>query len=163
MAGEAQRGSAYREWTEGLSSRGIAAITAESGQRFDLGDGAMLSIVAVQESGATLRLDYGEATFLFAVGLDAKTATELANSGSITPATVLLAPDHGGKNSISALFLDPAQPQAVVIAVGAGNAEGDPQVETLKLLEGRTVLRTDERGTISFATDGKQLWTETER
>lgn len=163
MAGEARRNSTYREWAEGVSARGVAAIPAVSGQQFELGEGAVLSVVAVRDSGATLRLDYGDASFLFAIGLDAKAATELAVSDLVTPAAVLLAPDHGGKNSISALFLDAAQPQAVVIAVGAGNPEGDPHAETLALLEGRTVLRTDERETISFATDGRQLWAESER
>jgi|CXWL01.1.fsa_nt_gi competence protein ComEC len=110
-----------------------------------------------------LRLEYGKAAFLFVVGLDAKTATEIATLETVAPATVLLAPRHGGVNSISTLFLDAVNPQAVVIAVGAGNPAGDPQAETLALFEGRTVLRTDQRGAIAFATDGEQLWVEAER
>lgn len=159
-AGEAGRSSAYREWADGLSSRGIAPLAAENGQRFDLGSGAILSVIDVRDEGATLRLDYGQAAFLFPIGLDAKAATELAASGLIAPAAVLLAPDHGNANSMSMLFLDAAQPRAIVIAIGAGNS---PKAQTMKLFEGRTVLRTDERGAISFATDGKQLWVEAER
>src|SRR5574337_196912 len=161
-AGQAQRTSAYREWAEGLSSRDIPTMQAQVGQRFDLG-GAVLSILAVSDDGATLRLDYGQAAFLFPISLNAKAATDLALGRQVAPATVVLVPRHGGKDSISARFLDAAQPAAVVIAVGAGNPQGDPQAQTLELLEGRTVLRTDERGTITFATDGKQLWVEAER
>ena len=54
-------------------------------------------------------------------------------------------------------------PRAVVITVGAGNSSGDPQAEVLALFEGRTVLRTDERGTIAFVTNGKQLWVTGEK
>ncbi|MBI3243103.1 MAG: ComEC/Rec2 family competence protein [Chloroflexi bacterium] len=163
MAGEPGRNSAYREWTEGLASRSIPTMQAETGQQFDLGDGVMLKVVEVRDEGALLKLDYGNASFLFAVALDAKTATQIATSEAVAPATVLLAPRHGGVNSISTLFLDAVNPQAVVIAVGAGNSAGDPQAETLALFEGRTVLRTDQRGTIEFVTDGKQLWVEVER
>ena len=163
MAGEAGRNSAYREWTEGLASRSIPTMQAVAGQRFDLGDGALLTVIEAREEGALLRLDYGNASFLFAVALDAKTATQLATSGAVPPATVLLAPRHGGVNSISTLFLDAVNPLAVVIAVGAGNPAGDPQAETLALFEGRTALRTDQHGAIAFATDGEQLWVEAER
>ena len=163
MAGEAGRNSAYREWAEGLASRSIPTIQAEAGQQFDLGDGALLTVIEVREEGALLRLDYGNASFLFAVALDAKTATQIATSVAVAPATVLLAPQHGGVNSISTLFLDAVNPQAVVIAVGAGNPAGDPQAETLALFEGRTVLRTDQHGMIEFTTDGEQLWVEAER
>jgi beta-lactamase superfamily II metal-dependent hydrolase len=72
-------------------------------------------------------------------------------------------PQHGGKESISQSFIDAVQPLGVIIPVGAGNTKGDPQPETLALIEGYTVLRTDERGTIRIATDGVQLWVEAER
>ncbi|HLB49477.1 MAG TPA: ComEC/Rec2 family competence protein [Anaerolineales bacterium] len=160
LAGDAQRSAAYREWTEGLKTRSVPTLTAEVGQRFDLGDGVMLTVIATGPDGATLRLDYGNASFLFPIGLDAKASTDLAASGQITPITVLLAPDHGDQNSISALFLDAAQPSAVVIAIGGGN---NPDEQTMKLFGERTKLRTDQRGAISFATDGKQLWAEAER
>ncbi len=163
MAGEPGRNSAYREWTAGLASRSISTLNAEAGQQFDLGDGAMLKVVEVRDEGALLRLEYGNASFLFPVGLDAKTATQIATSEAVAPATALLAPRHGGVNSISTLFLDAVNPQAVVVAVGAGNPAGDPQPETLALFEGRTVLRTDQHGAIEFATDGEQLWVEAER
>ncbi len=163
MAGEPGRNSTYREWAEGLASRSIPTMQAEASQQFDLGDGALLTVIEVRDEGALLRLEYGKASFLFAVGLDAKTATQIATSEAVAPAIVLLAPRHGGVNSISTLFLDAVNPQAIVVAVGAGNSAGDPQAETLALFEGRTVLRTDQHGMIEFTTDGEQLWVEAER
>lgn len=125
-----------------------------------LGEGATLSVIEARTSGATLRLDYGRASFLFPVGLDAKTGTALATSGQVEPTTVLLAPKQGSANSLSAFFLDAAQPSVIVIAVGDGQ---QPHAQTLQLFKDRNALRTDQRGAISFATDGKQLWVEAER
>jgi beta-lactamase superfamily II metal-dependent hydrolase len=157
-SGGDQRSTAYREWADGLATRNISQRAIEFGQSFDLGDGARLSITDVRDSGATLRLDYGNASFLFPIGLKAQTATELATNGQVAPATVLLA--RGEKDSLSTLFMDAAQPSAVVLTIGDGQ---QPDAQTLKLFAGRSVLRTDEHGTIRFATDGQQLWVETER
>jgi len=54
-------------------------------------------------------------------------------------------------------------PQIVVISVGADNRLGHPSPEILARYaeRGLTVLRTDERGTIEFSTDGERLWVET--
>lgn len=45
----------------------------------------------------------------------------------------------------------------VNLSSGAGNRSGDPAPETLAAPEGYTMLRTDRRGWISFATDGERL------
>jgi len=155
MADEAARHSAYREWTEGLASRSIPTMTAEVGQQFDLGEGAMLTVTDVRDEGATLRLDYGGASFLLPI--------KVATAEAASPATVLFAPDHGGAESLTAEIVTAINPRAIVVSVGAGNPAGDPQSETLALFEGRTVLRTDQRGAIAFVTNGEQLWVTSER
>jgi len=158
MAGDASRSNAYREWADKIASRSIPTFTAQVGQRFDLGDSAILSIVAVNPKGATLRLDYKNASFLFPVG--AINAVPLAQIKSVV---VLLAPDNGASASLNANQVKTINPYTVVISVGAGNASGDPQPEILNLLKDRSVLRTDHRGTIKFGTNGAEIWAESER
>ena len=53
----------------------------------------------------------------------------------------------------------------MVISVGTDNRFGHPSPEVLEryAARGLPVLRTDERGTIEFITDGQQLWVETAR
>ena len=160
QSGSGQKSAAYRQWVDGLAARGVPQGPAEAGQQFDLGGGARLTLVDSRASGATIRIEYGRAAFLFPIGLDARAATELAVRGALAPATVVLAPRGGGKDALSALFLDAVQPATLVISTGAGQP---PDPGTLLLFAGRTVLRTDEHGAISFATDGSQLWVETER
>lgn len=158
MAGDASRSNAYREWADKVSQKNIPTLPAQVGQRFDLGDGATLSIIAMNPKGATLRLDYKNASFLFPVG--AINALPLAKR---TPATVLLAPDNAAADSLNANLVNAINPYTVVISVGAGNASGDPQPEILNLFKDRTVLRTDHRGTIKFGTNGSEVWAESER
>jgi len=55
------------------------------------------------------------------------------------------------------------RPQVVLISVSAADKEGLPSPETLELLQGYTVLRTDRNGWIELSTDGKQMWVEVER
>ena len=51
-------------------------------------------------------------------------------------------------------------PQLVLLSVSAADKEGLPSPETLELLRGYTVLRTDRNGWIELTTDGEQMWVE---
>ena len=59
---------------------------------------------------------------------------------------------HGSRGATSDRWLDELRPEDAVISVGARNRYGHPAPETLGRLRthGVTVLRTDERGTITF-------------
>jgi len=56
-------------------------------------------------------------------------------------------------------------PRYAVISVGADNHFGHPAPAVLGRLgkRGATIVRTDEQGTVEFATDGRRLWLRTER
>ena len=51
----------------------------------------------------------------------------------------------------------------VLIGVSAADEEGLPSPETLELLQGYRVLRTDRNGWIELTTDGENMWVEAER
>jgi competence protein ComEC len=53
-------------------------------------------------------------------------------------------------------------PQIVIISVNAANREGLPSPETLDILQGYTLLRTDQNGWIHLSTDGQNMWVEVE-
>ena len=52
---------------------------------------------------------------------------------------------------------------AVVALAAATIYPNLPSLETLQVLEGYTLLRTDENGWIELTTDGEQMWVEVER
>jgi competence protein ComEC len=89
----------------------------------------------------------------------------LVSAGLPLTATVLKSSHHGSKTSSSESFLEAVNPRLVVISVGADNRYGHPALEVLEryVERGLTILRTDERGTVEFITDGEQLWVETAR
>src|ERR671923_247836 len=63
---------------------------------------------------------------------------------------------HGSRSATSDAWLDELAPHEAVISVGRHNRYGHPAPEVLNRLvaHGITILRTDERGTITFFTDG---------
>jgi beta-lactamase superfamily II metal-dependent hydrolase len=149
--------SSNREWAEGLAARNISTTQAEVGQWFDMGDGARLEVVDVNSDGATLWITYGKASFLLPFGLDDDSATEIAEAGRISPATILVL---NSEDALTQVFMNAVQPRSITMAT---HLKDELQPETLALLNGYTVLRTGEHGTIRFATDGAQLWVEAEQ
>ena len=81
--------------------------------------------------------------------------------------TVLKVGHHGSDTSTCPEFLAAVYPEVAVISVGADNPYGHPSEEVMiRLTEGLgddRVYLTSEQGTITFTTDGKRLWVDTER
>jgi len=49
------------------------------------------------------------------------------------------------------------------ISVTAGDQSGLPDQDTLDVLTGYSLLRTDRNGRIELTTDGRQMWTVTQK
>ena len=112
-----------------------------------------------------IRLQFGQISFLLSGDIEASVEQKLVASGVPLAATVLKSPHHGSRTSSTESFLKAVEPQVVVISVGEGNHFGHPSPEVMEryATHGLPVLRTDERGTIEFITDGEKLWVETAR
>jgi competence protein ComEC len=76
---------------------------------------------------------------------------------------VLKVAHHGSLTSSTAEFVSAVGPQIAVVSVFAHIPDGHPAPAALDRLDGSLVLRTDERGTVRFRTDGRLLWIDTER
>jgi competence protein ComEC len=162
-------------WETALAEEGATRIRGEAGTRLELSDGVALEVlhpgpVAVEDGennpnndSIVMRVTYEDVAFLLPGDIEADVEQELARAGAYLRSTVLKVPHHGSKTSSSAAFLDAVQPQVAVISVGAGNRFGHPSNEVLERLKGTLVYRTDENGTVAVASDGQQLWIETER
>jgi competence protein ComEC len=130
---------------------------------FDLGDGLTLRVLADGTYGSTLRLDWKRFALLLPIGLRRADETKLLEDATMRPATALLLADHGSERANGEQWIWAADPRVVLVSVGAGNQAGDPANAVLQRLEGRTVLRTDQSGTLTLLTDGEQMWVQTER
>lgn len=168
-------GPLYRLWLERVEGRGVPLTVARSGQEIDLGEDMVLEVVhpsdrllqgTVSEANSNsiiLRLVWNEVSFLLAGDADMEAEEDVLHGGVVRDlrSDVLKVGHHGSGLSTSPAFLAAVQPEVAVICVGAGNPFGHPAEETLAVLNGVDLYRTDEQGTISFSTDGKRLWVGT--
>ncbi len=151
---------------------GLTHRIARRGMRIELGGGAYADVLfpdrdessqtVTNDGSVVLHVVYGSTSFMltgdlpspyedYLVGLD-------GTDGEL-PSTVLKAGHHGSRYSTDSLWLSAVHPQYVVISAGKGNPYGHPNPETLARIrqEGAAILSTEDRGTITFASDGTTL------
>jgi competence protein ComEC len=141
----------------------ISPVLAKPGQSLDLGKGAVLRVLTVGKRGATILLEWGRFRLLLPLGINLDDLSALEYGKTVGNFSALLLADSGYAPSNPPEWIAALQPQAVLISVSAADRDGLPSPETLDLLEGYTVLRTDCNGWIELSTDGKQMWVEVEK
>ena len=118
---------------------------------------------AVNDVSIVLDVRYGARRFLLTGDAEQEVGAALVASGSLTaadrPVDVLKVAHHGSRTATTGDFLAAVRPGMAVVSVGAQNDYGHPAAATLERLRsaGAHVLRTDEDGTVSVATDGADL------
>lgn len=110
-------------------------------------------------NSVVLRLTYGQTTFLLCADIQSEAEAQILKRGAFLSVQVLKVAHHGADTSTTQEFVDAVKPQQAVISVGAGNEYGHPSQKVVERLKsaGAQVLRTDEVGTIIFASDGQTL------
>jgi competence protein ComEC len=157
---------------ERADAEGAVVTYARRGMRYDLGGGAILTILfpdrdpALFESNTSsivARLTYGESEFLF-TGDSPKSIEEYLVSldGKTLQSDVLKAGHHGSHTSSSEVFLDAVRPKYVVISSGKDNQYGHPHAEVIEALQkvGAETKNTAEESSITFRSNGSRLWIE---
>ena len=89
----------------------------------------------------------------------------MLSAGAPLRADVLKVGHHGSSSSSTQAFLEAVRPRYAVISVGAQNDYGHPNASVLARLSSLHIktLRTDERGSITFHSDGTELTIATTR
>ena len=174
LVSDAQAGTQlFETWQAELAEAQLSPLVGQAGVQLTLGTNIIATLLnpaptladaAPNNRSLVLHLQYGDISFLFPGDIEAPVEQALVQAG-LPPATVLKSPHHGSKTSSSEPFLVAVDPQLVVVSVGEDNRFGHPSPEVLERYAtyGLPVLRTDQRGTIEFITDGQQLWVETAR
>jgi len=154
----------YLEFLAEVEASGARWHPARAGDRIEV-DGVVLEVLSpdslwmrlpldVNDHGVVLRVTYGAERVLFQA--DAGLPVEGRLAGTVGPVELLKVGHHGSRTATSDAWLDELAPHEAVISVGRNNRYGHPAPEVVARLaaHGITVLRTDERGTITFTTDG---------
>jgi len=164
----------YERWLELVAEEDAVVSMAEAGQQIDLDQGVQMTVLYsgtewpeivdnANNKSIVTRLEYGQFSVLLAGDIEAPVELLLVRNEYAQQSLVLKTAHHGSCTSTTREFLEAVAPQVVVISVGAENEFGHPCVGVLERLDGLSVYRTDEQGTIEIVTDGSQFWVETER
>lgn len=162
-SGNVNASSSARYLRSTLSDAGILIVEGETGQRFDLGEGAYLEALAVSERGAVLLLVLDNFRVLLPIGLDFDALDAFEMGLEIGPVTALLLADSGYAPLNPPEWIDNLQPQVILLSVEAGNFEGLPDEAIVDAATSYNLLRTDHHGWIHLTTDGQQMWVEVEK
>lgn len=111
-----------------------------------------------------IQLTYGDTDFLFQGDAEREEEKDITEKFDVT-ADVLKVGHHGSETSSSYVYLRETMPRYTIISVGEGNTYGHPHTETLSRLNdlGAEIYRTDENGTVTVHSDGKNITVETEK
>ena len=164
----------YADFLESVEQRGAEFVRAEPGQTFDLGGGAVLTVLAPMQpfftkdqlrsggnepnaNSVVARLDYGHFSMVLTGDAEAQTEDRLISQGARLGGKVLKVGHHGSKYATSERFIQNVKPEVAVISDGASNRYGHPSQEVLDRLRaaGVRVYRTDLQGEISITTRGE--------
>ena len=173
----------YIGYMKQLKAKGIARKGLCTGDRVDLGGGAVFEVLAPSASlvqqgsvkgykhdpnneSVVGRLVFGDFSMMFTGDAEKKEEQDiLAGAQGAVQSTVLKAGHHGSKTSSSADFLRAVHPAAALISCGVNNDYGHPHKETMKKYHAMNldIYVTAENGTITLTSDGKDYHITPER
>ena len=164
----------YDDYKAAVNSSGARYEKAQPGTKYDLGGGALLTILAPSEpmftkdkmntggndvnaNSIVARLDYGSFSMLLPGDAESQTEHRLLTKDLDLQAKVLKVGHHGSKYASSADFLDRVKPEVAIVSCGAWNRYGHPAQAVLDRLRAANVklYRTDLQGEITITTRGK--------
>jgi competence protein ComEC len=102
-------------------------------------------------------------TFLFTGDIEEEAQEDIIHLGKWLKSDVVKVPHHGGRTSAYKPFYDAASPEIAVISAGRDNAYGHPHQETLEMLEGAKIYRTDMSGAVKVTEKDGRLEVKTHR
>jgi competence protein ComEC len=164
----------YLDFLEAVKKNGSQYVIAAPGQKYDLGGGAILTVLAPIEpfftkdqlrsggnepnaNSVVTRLDYGDFSMVLTGDAEEQTEERMINKGAQLEAKVLKVGHHGSKYATSENFLKAMKPEIALISDAENNRYGHPSQPALDRLKaaGVKLYRTDLHGEISITTTGK--------
>ena len=166
----------FDDYKAAVTSSGAHYENAKPGTKYDLGGGALLTILAPSEpfftrdkmstggneinaNSIVARLDYGSFSMMLAGDAEEQTEHRLLTKDLDLKTRVLKIAHHGSKYTSTADFLKRVQPEVAIVSCGAWNRYGHPNQAVLDRLRAANanvkLYRTDLQGEITITTRGK--------
>lgn len=117
------------------------------------------------DDSLVLEIRYGRRSVLLTGDAERPVEDDMLQNARLHPVTLLKVGHHGSKTSSSEEFLDQIHPQFAFISDGYMNQFHHPHPSVLERLAEHhsAVFRTDQRGLVTFRTDGDKVQIETFR
>ena len=157
---------AYDNLFNVIESKRLKVVSPEPGEKYTLG-GAEFTIISPSTGTHEEENDYsigiilrnGDNAFVFTGDATMQSEEQMMNLDINLKADVLKAAHHGSSYSTGSDFLEAVSPKYIVVSCGKDNDYGHPHRSFLKRAEeaGCQILRTDERGNVTFISDGRNI------
>ena len=154
------------------STEGATLIYAQAGQTFQLGASTTVRILSprgdtsaweTNTASVVVQVIYGDIEFMLTGDAPQSIEEYLAGAyGAGLESEVLKLGHHGSKTSSGQIFLNTVRPEYAVVSAGADNRYGHPNAEVVARAgeAGARIVSTAESGTITFLSDGNEVWTK---
>ena len=165
----------YDEYKGAITQIGAHYEKAQPGTKYDLGGGALLTILAPSEpfftkeqtktggnvpnaNSVVVRLDYGDFSMLLPGDAEEQTEHRLLTRDTNLKVNILKVSHHGSKYATSQDLVARVKPEVAIISCGAWNRYGHPSQVVLDRLRAANVklYRTDLQGEITITTKGRE-------
>ncbi|MBF0329573.1 MAG: DNA internalization-related competence protein ComEC/Rec2 [Nitrospirae bacterium] len=114
-------------------------------------DSFVSSGTGVNDDSLFFKIQGKSSSFLFTGDIEGSGIDDILYLGKNLKNDVLKVPHHGSRTSVSHDMINAISPEIAIISAGRGNSYGHPHAETLSVLSGSQVLRTDKDGAIGIA------------
>ncbi|MBA3071197.1 MAG: DNA internalization-related competence protein ComEC/Rec2, partial [Nitrospirae bacterium] len=112
-------------------------------------------------SSLVLKIEGSKKSFLFTGDIEEEAEEDKIHLGKWLKSDVIKVPHHGGRASAYQFFFDAVSPEIAVISAGRDNAFGHPHQDTLEMLEGAKIYRTDINGAVKITEKDGRLEVKT--
>lgn len=163
---------AYETFLDAVEERNATLIMAVPGKSYDLGGGALLTILGpteqyddMNDNSVVCRLDFGNFSCLLTGDSELRAERDILDAGGNVEADVLKLGHHGSSTSTDGDWLSEVNPELAVVSCGLDNSYGHPHREVTAALEqaGVAIYRTDLQGSIVVTTNGQEFSVATQR
>jgi competence protein ComEC len=164
----------YDDYKEAVRQSGASYEKAQAGTKYDIGGGALLTVLAPTEplftkdqmktggnlpnaNSIVIRLDYGDFSLLLTGDAEEQSEHRMLTKDVNLRSTILKVSHHGSKYATAQDFLDRVKPEAAILSCGEWNRYGHPSQVVLDRLKAANakLFRTDLQGEITITTRGK--------
>jgi len=131
---------------------------AVNGVRIDFLNPPPQSSWVGNNNSLAFRIVLGEVSFFLTGDIQKEAEADIIRTGKNLRSTVMKVPHHGSLTSSTAEFIRAVKPKVAVFTGKLGKFLPHSHIIQRYKEMGVEVIRIDQQGAVSFATDGKQVW-----